>query len=178
MTVDLSKAVKRCSKPETVALLVVRDRTHGRSDIMPLGWKMWTSSRPRLIAFSVNLEHYSCDLLLEEGECTLAWPDQRMIDGVLKCGTVSGNETDKPAMTGWRLLPARFVGAGLLEKAIVNLECRVKDRLETGDHMLFVCSVVEGHVADNDERPIFTLNDEAIFNHSGQAKGFKFGTFK
>jgi len=76
------------------------------------------------------------------------------------------------------LVPAGLVGSGLIEGCIVNLECRVKDRLETGDHMLFVCSVLEGHVLEEEARVIFTLNDEAFFNHAGQGKGYKFGTFK
>src|SRR4030066_184224 len=106
MTRDLAKAVKRCSKPETVALLVVRDEANDRSNIMPLGWKMWTSGRPRWIAFSVALGHYSRELLDREGECTLAWPGSGMLDGVLRCGALSGRETDKVSLTGWRLLPA------------------------------------------------------------------------
>ncbi len=177
MTRDLAKAVKRCSKPETVALLVVRDKDRSRSNVMPIGWKMWTSGQPRLVAFSVSLEHYSCDLLLKEGECTLAWPGKDMLPGVLQCGSVTGLDTDKFALTGWKLAPARYVGAGLVEGCIVNIECRVQDRLETGDHMLFVCSVLEGHVLEDDARILFTIHDEAIFNHAGQGKGYKFGTF-
>jgi flavin reductase (DIM6/NTAB) family NADH-FMN oxidoreductase RutF len=178
MTRDLAKAVKRCSKPETVALLVVRDQAHGRSNIMPIGWKMWTSGQPRQIAFSVNLDHYTCDLLLKEGECTLAWPGKDMLGGLLQCGSVSGLNTDKFELTGWKLVPARYVGSGLIENCIVNIECRVKDRLETGDHMLFVCSVLEGHVLEDDARILFTLHDEAFFSHAGQGKGYKFGTFR
>ena len=177
MTRDLAKAVKRCSKPETVALLVVRDKAHDRSNVMPIGWKPWTSGQPRLVAFSVNLEHYTYDLLLAEGECTLAWPGKDMLPGLLQCGSVSGLNTDKFELTGWKLVPAGLVGSGLIEGCIVNLECRVKDRLETGDHMLFVCSVLEGHVLDGETRVLFTLHDEAIFNHAGQGKGYKFGTF-
>jgi flavin reductase (DIM6/NTAB) family NADH-FMN oxidoreductase RutF len=177
MTRDLAKAMKRCSKPETVALLVVRDKEHDRSNVMPLGWKMWTSGVPRLLAFSVSLEHYSYELLTREGECTLAWPGQDMLPGILQSGSVSGLDTDKFALTGWKLVPARFVGAGLIEGCVVNLECRVKDQLETGDHMLFVCSIIEGHLAEDAGRIVFTLHDEAFFNHAGQGKGYKFGTF-
>jgi flavin reductase (DIM6/NTAB) family NADH-FMN oxidoreductase RutF len=177
MTIDLAKAIKHCSKPETVALLVVRDRARDRSNIMPLGWKMWTSGQPRLVAFSVSLEHYSYELLRREGECTLAWPGREMLPGLLKCASVSGLTVDKFELTGWKRLPARFVGAGLIQGSVVNLECRVVSTLETGDHMLFVCSLLEGHLIDNDERVLFTLHDEAQFSHIGQGKGYKFGTF-
>ena len=177
MTSDLAKAVKRCSKPETVALLVVRDRDHHRFDIMPLGWKMWASAQPRRMAFSVAQAHYSCALLERERECTLAWPGPALIDGVIKCGSLSGRDTDKAALAGWNLLPAVHVGSGLLEQAVVNLECRVEQSVPTGDHTLFIYSIAEGHVSERDERVIFTLNDESLFNHAGQYKGYRFGTF-
>ena len=176
MTRNLMKAVKRCSKPETVALLIVKDAHNNRSNIMPLGWKMWTSAQPRMVAFSVALEHYSAELLNREKECTLAWPHQDMLGGLLKCGAVSGRDTDKIKLTGWHLVPARFVSGGLLEGCVVNLECRVQTQVETGDHMLYVCSIEEGHLAE-EKRAIFTINDESIFRHAGQGKGYRFGTF-
>ncbi|HEQ71218.1 MAG TPA: flavin reductase family protein [Spirochaetia bacterium] len=177
MTTDMLRAVKRCSKPETVALLVVRDAAHNRSNIMPLGWKMWTSGKPRMIAFSIAQEHYSHDLLLAEKECVLTWPGKNMIQGLLDCGSVSGRLTDKLLLTGWETAPAAKVGAPLLAGGIVNLECRVIEAIPTGDHTLFICSLEEGYVTEKEGRVLFTLNDEAYFSHAGQGKGYRFGTF-
>jgi flavin reductase (DIM6/NTAB) family NADH-FMN oxidoreductase RutF len=174
---DILKAVKRCSKPETIALLVVRDARHNRADVMPIGWKMWTSGKPRMIAFSVSRDHYSHELLLLERECVLAWPGKEMLEGLLAAGSMSGRTADKLEQTGWKTLPARHVNAPLLEAGIVNLECRVAETLETGDHTLFVCSIEGGHLAEDDSRVVFTLNDEVYFSHVGQGKGYRFGTF-
>jgi flavin reductase (DIM6/NTAB) family NADH-FMN oxidoreductase RutF len=157
---------------------VVLDKDNERADIMPLGWKMWTSAQPRMIAFSISREHYSHDLLSRERECVLAWPGKDMIDGVLICGSASGRIADKFALTGWKTVEANIVKAPLIEESVVNLECQVTDTISTGDHTLFVCSVVEGYVRGDETRIIFTLNDEAFFSHLGQGKGYKFGTFK
>jgi flavin reductase (DIM6/NTAB) family NADH-FMN oxidoreductase RutF len=177
MISDLTRAVRRCSKPETVALLVVKDSQHNRVNIMPLGWKMWTSAQPRQIAFAVAADHFSYELLKREGECTLVWPGPSLLEGIIACGSVSGRETDKLALTGWRLLPAESAGPGLLAEGAVNLECRVEQTVVTGDHTLFICSVMAGHVGNDDTRPVFTLNDEALFKHAGLFRGYKFGTF-
>lgn len=176
MITDLTRALKRCSKPETVALLVVRDAGHKRTNIMPLGWKMWTSSQPRMVAFSVHEDRFSHELLMKEQECVLAWPSRDMVDGVLACASVSGASTDKLELTGWETVPAKRVSAPLLSACVVNLECRVTETMTTGDHTLFVATVLEGHLVDDSSHVVFTLNDEAHFSHIGQGKGYRFGT--
>ena len=178
MITDLAQAIKRCSKPETVALLVVRDANNKRINIMPIGWKMWTSAKPRMLAFSLSQGHYSHYLLLQERECVLAWPSRDMLEGILTCGSVTGRSTDKLALTGWKTSPAHFVNAHLIDDCIVNLECRVTESFETGDHTLMICEVLEGHLGNDESRVIFTLTDEAHFNHIGHGKGYKFGTFQ
>lgn len=177
MVTDMPKAIKRCSKPETVALLVVRDRAHSRVNIMPLGWKMWTSSQPRMIAFSVHEDHYSHDLLMHEQECVLAWPSREMTDGIQACGSVSGVNTDKLELTGWITAQAKRVAAPLIDAAVINLECRITETLVTGDHTLFIATVVEGHLSDDEQHVVFTLGNETNFSHIGQGKGYRFGTF-
>lgn len=176
MLTDKAKAIKRCAKPETVALIVVRDKQHNRVNIMPLGWKMWTSAQPRLIAFSVHGEHYTHFLLQEERECVLAWPTKEMVEGVLQCGSVSGANTDKLQLTGWQTQSASQVSAPLLSQAAVNLECKLNDQLRTGDHTLFVAQILEGHLRP-EAQPIFTLNEESIFGFVGQGSGYRFGCF-
>ena len=176
MLKDKAKAIKRCAKPETVALVVVRDKAQNRVNIMPLGWKMWTSAQPRLIAFSVHREHHTHILLEQERECVLAWPSKEMLEGVLQCGAVSGANTDKLQLTGWETQPASQVSAPILIQAAVNLECKLTDQLATGDHTLFVAQILEGHLRP-ESYPLFTINEESIFGFVGQGSGYRFGCF-
>jgi flavin reductase (DIM6/NTAB) family NADH-FMN oxidoreductase RutF len=177
MKADLAQAVKRCSKPERVCLVVCRDQEHSRSNIITLGWKMWTSLQPRMLAFSVSATRYTHELLLKEKQCVIAWPGEDMVKGTLLCGTASGRSTDKFQATGWTPLPARHVNASLIEECVVNLECEVNQSLTTGDHTLFVATIIAGYVSEDSRRILFTIKDEAHFKHLGSDRGYTFGAF-
>jgi flavin reductase (DIM6/NTAB) family NADH-FMN oxidoreductase RutF len=177
MKADLAQAIKRCSKPERVCMAVCYDEENSRSNIITLGWKMWTSLRPRMIAFSMVPTRHSHHLLMKEKQCVVAWPGEDMVKGVMLCGTASGRSVDKFKETGWTPLPARIVNTSLIEECVVNLECKLEHTLVTGDHTLFVASVVEGHVTEDKRRVLFTIKDEAHFKHVGSQKGYNFGAF-
>jgi flavin reductase (DIM6/NTAB) family NADH-FMN oxidoreductase RutF len=177
MITDLQQALKRCSKPERVCMAVCYDEKQKRSNIITLGWKMWTSLKPRMIAFSVVPTRHSHNLLIKEKQCVIAWPGPDMVKGVLLCGTASGRGVDKFKETGWTPLPAVHVKAALIKECVVNLECEITDTLTTGDHTLFVATVLEGHVASDNRKILFTIKDELHFMHVGSEGGYKFGAF-
>jgi flavin reductase (DIM6/NTAB) family NADH-FMN oxidoreductase RutF len=177
MQIDLQQALKRCSKPERVCLIVTYDEKNSRSNIITVGWKMWTSLTPRMLAFSIAPTRYSHELLIKEKQCVIAWPGPDMLKGVLLCGTASGVNVDKFKATGWTALPASQTNASLIKEGVVNLECKIEDSVSTGDHTLFIAAVLQGYVSEDDRKILFTIKDELHFKHLGSGKGYKFGVF-
>lgn len=175
---NLQKAVKKCSRPERVCLVVVADEKNRRTNITPVSWNMWTSTQPRIIAFSLHRKRYSHELLISRGECVLAWPGSELIQGVIMCGTTSGRDVDKFALTGWTPAEPSRVKTSLISECIVNLECNIINTVETGDHTVFFAHVSEGHVLEDNRGILFTVNEDVNFDNLGGGKGYRFGIFR
>ena len=61
-----------------------------------------------------------------------------MIQKVDLCGTVSGQNTDKFAVTGLTPLATRVVKPPLIQECPMNIECKLVNVIPTGDHDLFI----------------------------------------
>lgn len=144
--VPVAEALKR-KYPEQIALAVSVDGA-GRPDAITLGWAMPTSNAPPMVAISIGHTRHSHELIAKSGEFVLVFPSEAQAEACLVCGTKSGRDTDKIAAAGLRTAPAAVIRTPLLEGAVANLECRVRNTLVTGDHTIFAGEVVAAHVDD------------------------------
>ena len=142
--------------PESVCCAVARDEK-GAATIIPLGWMMPTSGTPPMLAISVGHTRYSHHCITTSGEFVVALPNADQGDDVLFCGTRSGRDTDKFAGCGFEPLPAKVVAAPLIAGAVVNFECKLAGRLDTGDHTIFVGEIVAAHVDDDHRHRLYNL---------------------
>ena len=147
-------------RPEWTALVVSWDARNDRPDIITLGWTMHTSGRPSMAAISIGHPRYSHELITKEGEFVLAYPNARMGDAAMYCGTHSGRDVDKFAHTDLVPLPTKIVKPPLIQDAVVNMECKVVGTLDTGDHTIFVGEIVAAY--EEPEEKEILLNFGAI----------------
>jgi len=138
------RAIFRKLKPERVVLVTSVD-LHGRPNVMVAEWFMRTSFEPPLVAISIGKTRYTHKLIKESKEFVVAFPSSEMVKEVVYCGTHSGRDVDKFKETGLKIREAKFVKAPLIENCILNLECKVVDSLDTGDHTIFVGEVVAAY---------------------------------
>jgi flavin reductase (DIM6/NTAB) family NADH-FMN oxidoreductase RutF len=136
-------------------ILVTCAGADGKVNIIPLGWSMQTSFRPRLVAISVGKTRHSHKLISESREFVLAVPGEDLAQAVRECGSCSGRSVDKFRKTGLRAVPAKKVNAPLIGECISNNECKVIATLDTGDHTIFVGEVVAAHLSDEDKKPLY-----------------------
>lgn len=163
-------------RPELVAWAVAEHA--GRRSICPLGWTMRASGAPPMIAISVAPTRYTHDLIADAGEFVLAWPGRDLAAATLYCGTHSGRDTDKFAHGGVTPLPARHVGAPLIQECVANLECRVTGRLTTGDHTIFAAEIVATWLSER-PGPMLCLVDESTgFETVLDEGGYRFGVVR
>ena len=73
-------------------------------------------------------------------------PTVDLIDKVIACGSVSGRDVDKFEKTGLTPLPATKVTPPLIAECPMNLECKVLDIQEIGDHDMFLGEALVEHV--------------------------------
>jgi flavin reductase (DIM6/NTAB) family NADH-FMN oxidoreductase RutF len=99
---------------------------------------------PRMLV-GLARQHYTWELVEASGAFALHLIGEPHLDWVWRFGLESGRHKDKfeglPFQTGETASP-------LLEGAIGWLECRVEDRLDTGDRTVYLAEVVQSQVGD------------------------------
>lgn len=136
----IEEAVRR-KYPEQI-VLVTSVGSNRPPNIITLGWMMFTSGEPPLLAISVGKTRHSHALIQETEEFVCAFPGSDLKEAVLFCGTRSGREVDKFKATGLTPVKAKQVKPPLIGECLVNLECKVRKQIATGDHTIFVGEIV------------------------------------
>jgi flavin reductase (DIM6/NTAB) family NADH-FMN oxidoreductase RutF len=122
-----------------VYVIGVSDGEH--QNAFTAAWVMQVSFDPLLLAFSINPEHYSYQLLQAEGICTVnvLGRDQYAL------AEHFGRSGLKNKMAGfeWRIGKS---GAPILLESLVYFDCEVSHYAEAGDHKIAVCKIIDAAI--------------------------------
>ena len=160
--------VVRVLHPCVVTLVTCAGR--GVENVLAVAWAMPVSADPPMVAVSISPKRYSYGLIGESGEFVVNVVSSEMLEAVWKCGSFSGREVDKFALAGLEKEPSKAVKPPRVKGALASLECRVANRVEAGDHVLFIGEVVAYSVdekAFDMERGVWRLEKAAILMHLG-----------
>jgi flavin reductase (DIM6/NTAB) family NADH-FMN oxidoreductase RutF len=153
--VEYGEAV-RTKYPEQLVIAIAKDK-NGKANPITLGWTMFASGNPLMMAIAVAAGHYSVKAI-EHSKCfTIAWPSAEMAQDALFFGSRSGRDTDKFAESGCKTEPARQIDSVLLSDAVANFECIEESRLQAGDHIIYLGRVVAAHVNTEPKKRLCTL---------------------
>jgi flavin reductase (DIM6/NTAB) family NADH-FMN oxidoreductase RutF len=122
-------------------VLVTAERK-GKADITPIGWAMPVSVRPPLVAISVYEGNFLNELIRAASQFVLNIPSVDLVRQVQYCGSVSGRDVDKFAVTGLHQAEPEEVDTPLIEECLAHLECALVDVVTPGDHGIFIGQVV------------------------------------
>jgi len=132
--------------PSPAGLITSVD-TEGRPNVLTLGEVFNLSIRdPVIVGIAIAKPRYSHELISAAGEFVINMPSADMVEIVDRCGMVSGRKIDKFEAFGLTPLPADIVRPPLIAECPVNIECRLLEVREIGDHDLFAGEVVAVHV--------------------------------
>jgi flavin reductase (DIM6/NTAB) family NADH-FMN oxidoreductase RutF len=152
--VPAAEAVKT-KYPEQIVIAIARDK-HGKANPITLGWTMFASGNPLMMAIAVAAGHYTVQAI-EHSKCfTIAYPSAEMAEDALFFGSRSGRDTDKFAESHCRTEPAAQIDSVLLPDAVANFECVEESRLQAGDHIIYVGRVVAAHVSTEPKKRLYT----------------------
>lgn len=163
--VELAEALKR-KYPEQIAYAVARDSA-GKTNPITLGWLMQTSHEPPMFAISVAPQRYSYEVIDGAGCFTLVFPTGADADQAMLFGTKSGRDCDKIEKSSTAVSQATVIDSVIFDDAVANFECVVEDKIQTGDHYIFVGRVVASHVNCESKGRLYTV-----------ATGWKMGSVK
>jgi flavin reductase (DIM6/NTAB) family NADH-FMN oxidoreductase RutF len=153
--VEYAEAV-RTKYPEQIVIAIAKDNS-GKANPITLGWTMFASGNPLMMAIAVAASHYSVKAI-EHSKCfTIAYPSAEMAQDALFFGSHSGRDTDKFAESGCRTEPARQIDSVLLTDAVANFECVEEARMQAGDHIIYLGRVVAAHVNTEPKKRLYTV---------------------
>lgn len=132
--------------PGVVALVTTEYR--GRMDVTTVSWLAPAGREPPLLAVAIHPSTLCHDLIKRSGEFVVNIPSPDVLNQVVTCGRLSGNDVDKFARTGLVLAEPRIVRAPLIDQCIGHLECAVVNAYQPGDHTLFIGEVAWASVIE------------------------------
>ena len=131
--------------PEPVSIVIVKDGK-GHYNPMSASWVMFTSLDPRMLAVSIGFTRYTYELMEQGTEFVISLPSAGMSSEIEFFGSKSGRDIDKLKVLGSPIQAATMIDSVLLSEASVNYECKLTDKLKTGDHMIFAAEIVASHI--------------------------------
>ncbi len=116
----------------------------GKANFMAVSWCGIASQTPPHISVAIRKIRHTLKGIAEHGVFSVNVPSLAQAAQVDYCGLYSGRERDKSEVF------AVFFGgldqAPLAVECPVNFECRVKDSLDLGSHILVVGEIIQTHV--------------------------------
>jgi flavin reductase (DIM6/NTAB) family NADH-FMN oxidoreductase RutF len=113
-----------------------------KDNVMTAAWCFPLSGNPPLFGVSVSSRRLTYSLI-EEGKCFgINLVSKKMQEDALFCGTNSGADMDKFSKIKLQRIEAEKIDCPMIGDSPVGIECRLVDKVETGDHTLFVGEAV------------------------------------
>ena len=138
-------------------VLVVGTYDHkGRPNAMVAAWGGICSSDPPCIAVSIRPSRYTYRNLMEKMAFTISIPSVKYMAEADFFGIISGDNTDKFAITGLTPHRADHVDAPFIAEFPVVLECRVAKHVKIGAHTQFIGEILDVKI------------DEAVLDSEGK----------
>ena len=129
--------------PYSVA--IVGAQSHKKINYMACAWHTALSFDPPLFGVLIAKKRYTHQVISEAKEFTVNFISADKVKLSAQMGRKSGLEMDKVKEFRVRLAPSKIVKSPILEEAYVSFECKLTDIRATGDHDLFVGSVLAIH---------------------------------
>jgi flavin reductase (DIM6/NTAB) family NADH-FMN oxidoreductase RutF len=145
------------SSPHPYVLAACRDR-EGRPNAIGLGWWTICSHQPPLLAISVGVPRYSRECIDHSQEFVLCLLGEAQAQGAWLCGKQSGRNGDKLAAAGLTTIPSLKLDTPTIAESVLAWECRVRQRVVVGDHVLYVGEIVATRGRPGNHRTLFTLH--------------------
>ena len=128
-----------------------------KPNLITIAWAGTVCSEPPMLSISVRPERYSYELIRQSGEFVVNVPGVGQAWATDWCGVVSGRDEDKFAKTGLTPGKALQVRPPIVQECPLNIECKVRQTLDLGSHVMFVAEVVGIQVSQTLMTPLNRL---------------------
>ncbi len=133
-----------------------------RPNVMAADWVVPLSFNPPMCGVAIGHTRYTRKLIDEYKEFVVAVPTVELLKDVWVAGTVSGSRVDKRERLSLTFIPSKRVKVPSVKECQANVECRVVNSVETGDHIFYIGEILEVSYGD------------AFLKGEPDVKGYKF----
>ena len=162
---DYDKLRRRVLWAMPSGLYVLGTRAGDRRNGMTLNWATQVSFDPKLMAVSVEKEAFSHELLLEGGVFALSLIDREDRAVVRKFTKPVEVDLEAKTLNGFAFHDATS-GAPVLDQAAAYVDCVVREKVDVGDHTLFLGEVVDAGFQKPEETGMLRMEDTRM-NYGG-----------
>ena len=124
------------------AVYLVSMEHEGKKNIISVGMFTVVSLHPRLVGVGIAPSRYSYHLIRNSGEFIVNIVDETLMDAVRICGEKSGRNVNKFELANLTPEKTSETNAPLIKESPFNIECKVVQEVEIGDHVWFIGQVV------------------------------------
>jgi len=111
-----------------------------KANIMTADWVVPLSFKPFLLGVAISPKRFSHGLIEKYKEFVVAVPSVEMLKDVWIAGTRSGYEKLKEMNITF--VDSKKVSTPSIAEALANIECKLINKIKTGDHDFFIGEVV------------------------------------
>ncbi len=104
-------------------------------NIMAADWVTVLSFKPEIVGVAISPRRYTHKLITKYGEFVISVSSVDMLKDVWIAGTESGPQ--KLGKMNVTLTPSKTVSVPSIKEALANIECKVIDARDYGDHTFF-----------------------------------------
>lgn len=141
-----------------------------KPNAMTADWVVPLSFKPTLIGISIGHTRHTNSLIKEEKEFVVSVPTLELLKDVWVAGTESGAREDKAEKMSVSFVPSNKIETQSIKECQANIECKVVNEVETGDHTFFVGEIQDVSYGDGFRKGP-DMSYEFIL-HGGPGKGF------
>ncbi|WP_347986543.1 flavin reductase family protein [Methylomonas sp. AM2-LC] len=125
----------------TQGVYVIAVKDQQREHAFTAAWVMQVSFNPPMLAFSINPQHYSYQILKAGGQCSINVLAKEQLPIATHFG--DSNIRDKMTAYSWQLAPS---GVPVLKVALAYFDCVVSHSMPAGDHEIMLCQVLDAKI--------------------------------
>jgi flavin reductase (DIM6/NTAB) family NADH-FMN oxidoreductase RutF len=141
-----------------------------RPNCLPVAWVMPVSHEPSIVAMVIGKGNYSFKWIRKNKSFVINIPPVSIMDKVMRCGGISGSDTDKFKEVGLTAIKSDSAKAPLISECIGHLECEViEEKSLIEKYNIFLGKVLSAWVEKEAFEEVWKLDrdDYRTYHHLG-----------
>jgi flavin reductase (DIM6/NTAB) family NADH-FMN oxidoreductase RutF len=121
----------------------------GKPNFITVSWTGITSENPPTMSIAIRKIRYSLRGIQQNMTFSVNIPSEKMVKETDYCGSVSGSEYDKVKECNFNIFYGNLSNAPLIEQCPINIECKVVQIIDLGDHSVIIGEIIESYITED-----------------------------